>query len=237
MPHSTSAAGARLGSRTGSEQERARSLVEELVAVAQRVGRSGLVVGTSGNISVRDGADLWVSASGTRLGELTETEVLRTPLDPAPATDPPAHPYRGQRGLRASMETPFHRAIYRSRPDVGAVLHFQSPWATVLSCAEEPDLDLNFIPEVPAYVRGVGLVPYRSPGTEELAREIGEAAAVANRRILVLRNHGQIAFGPDLATTLRAAEFFEFAARVAGQGGPLRRFDAETIEALRAYGD
>ena len=74
-----------------------------------------------------------------------------------------------------------HRTIYRIRPDAGAVLHFQSLYATIVACSKEPDINLNFIPEMPAYIGPIKFVPYLPPGSDELARVVEKTAGDRSR--------------------------------------------------------
>jgi ribulose-5-phosphate 4-epimerase/fuculose-1-phosphate aldolase len=203
-------------------------LIESLIRTARRAGRAGLVVGTSGNVSVRLSPETFaISASGSRLGELAPEQIAVC------AVEDGLH----HEGATPSMEAPFHRAIYRVRPDAKAVLHFQSPHATVLACAEEePRFDLDFIPEASAYLRKIAVVEYHAPGSRDLAEAIGTRACDPECNVLVLRNHGEVVLGSSLESILRNAEVFELACRMVLQGVRLRRFDASTIEALRAYG-
>ena len=200
---------------------------QELVMAAHRAGAAGLVVSTSGNVSVRlPGERLAISGSGARLAELEPAQIAICALGDL----------RHLEGARPSIETPLHRAIYRAREDVHAVLHFQAVHATVLACAEKPDFELDFIPEIPVYIRKVGVVPYFHPGSDELAEGVAEAATDPDCGMLVLLNHGQIALGKDLEAAVRNAEFFELACRLVGQGIALKRYDDETIQKLRSYG-
>jgi len=203
-------------------------LIEALVRTARRVGRAGLVVGTSGNVSVRLSSSAFaISASGSRLGELAPEQVAVCAVEDTLQYE----------GAKPSMETPLHRAIYRVRPDAQAVLHFQSPHATVLACAEdEPDFDLDFIPEASAYIRKIAVVPYHHPGSEELAEAVGKHACDPECNTLVLRSHGEVVLGASLESVLRHAEVFELACRMMLQGVRLRRFDPATIDILRDYG-
>jgi L-fuculose-phosphate aldolase len=200
---------------------------EDLTRAAHRTAAAGLVVSTSGNISMRlSGERLAISGSGARLSELGPEQIAVCGLANL----------RRLGGARPSIEAPLHRAVYKVRDDIHAVLHFQALHATVLACAEKPDFELDFIPEIPAYIRKVRIVPYLHPGSAELAEAVGEAAGDRDCGMLVLLNHGQIALGKDLDVAVRNAEFFELACRMACQGMPLRRYDRETIAKLRSYG-
>lgn len=199
---------------------------ESLVSAARAADAARLVRASSGNVSGRLDADrFFVSASGCWLGELTVDDFATVSVsDPGYAE-----------GRPPSLETPFHRAIYRAREDVGAIVHFQSEAATAIACSETPDFSLDFVIEVPAYRLEPGVVPYLPPGSEALAEAVGDVARYPERAIIVLLNHGQIALGRDARTALRNAMTFEFACAVKRSGLPMRRFRPDEIEALRRY--
>jgi ribulose-5-phosphate 4-epimerase/fuculose-1-phosphate aldolase len=203
------------------------SRIETLIVAARQAAAAGLVVGSSGNASVRLSANRFaVTTSGARLGGVDREHVSLCDItgeNPAVGPEP-------------SLESPMHRAVYRGREDAGAVLHFQSPFATLLACAVNPRFDLDFIPEIPAYVRRIGIVPFHLPGSTELAEAVAAEARDPSCNVIVLLGHGQIALGPDPEGALRRAEFFEFACRLSSYGVELRRYDRATIEALRKYG-
>lgn len=79
-----------------------------------------------------------------------------------------------------SKELPLHLALYRGRPDTGAVVHLHSPHATAISCLP-PDPGGNAdLPALTPY-RGmrlgtVPLVHYEAPGSAALAEELETAA-------------------------------------------------------------
>jgi L-fuculose-phosphate aldolase len=85
-------------------------------------------------------------------------------------------------GPRPSVELPMHLAVLAARPDVGAVVHTHSPRATAN-------------PRVPVAV-GVS-------GTSELGVAVLEAAA--GGLAVVIRDHGPVCFGRDLADALARA--------------------------------
>ncbi|MEK6597779.1 MAG: class II aldolase/adducin family protein, partial [Gemmatimonadota bacterium] len=101
-------------------------IAELLIAAARRSMVLGLNQGTSGNISVRqaDGGCL-ISPSGTRLDELQAADLVSLSLEGEPEPG------------RASSEWRLHRDIYRARPEVGAVLHTHSRFATTLACLRQ----------------------------------------------------------------------------------------------------
>jgi len=85
-------------------------------------------------------------------------------------------------GPRPSVELPMHLAVYAARPDVGAVVHTHSPRATA-----EPPAPL---------AEGVS-------GTPELGASVVTAAG--DGHAVVMRDHGPVCFGRDLAEALERA--------------------------------
>jgi L-fuculose-phosphate aldolase len=93
-------------------------------------------------------------------------------------------------GREPSVELPMHLAVLAARPDVGSVVHTHSPCATAR-------------PSVPV-AEGVS-------GTAELGAAV--VAAVGNGHAVVMRDHGPVCFGANLAEALKRALALEAAAR------------------------
>lgn len=96
---------------------------EAIVAVCQELSSAGLVVGTAGNVSVREGDLVAVTPTGVSYAGLTPEQVGVHRLDGSPI----------EAALAPTSELPLHLAIYAARPDAGAVVHTHSPAATALS--------------------------------------------------------------------------------------------------------
>src|SRR5579863_7992104 len=131
---------------------------EAIVNTCQELSRSGLVVGTAGNVSVRQGDLVAVSPSGLRYAELTPELMGVHQLDGGAPVEAPLAP---------SSELPLHLAIYAARPEVGAVVHTHSPAATALSAL------VDEVPAVHYYLAMFGgpvrVARYATYGTDELA--------------------------------------------------------------------
>lgn len=201
-------------------------MIEKLISYAHKVKEAGLVVSSCGNISSRLYTNKFaISSSGSYLGELRKEDISTCYLDAPDKYE----------GPEPSLETPLHRAIYMERPDVKAILHFQSPYATTLACAKRIDFDLNFIPEVPVYLKNIKVIPYANPGSEQLIEDVKEKIMGHDCNIIVLLNHGQFAIGEDLKSVLRSAELFEFACRIKCQGRELKPLSPQAVEELQRY--
>ncbi|PID73697.1 MAG: fuculose phosphate aldolase [Desulfobacterales bacterium] len=178
---------------------------EKIVHYGNRMAAAGLTTGTGGNLSIlnRRASLMAVTPSGLYYDELTPADIVVAGLN--------GRVVDGHR--KPSSELAFHLAVYEIRPDVNAVVHTHSPWATTLAC-------LGW--ELPAvhYLVGfsghkVPLAPYAAFGTKELAGVVRDHLGDFNA--LLLANHGLITVGGNIDAAFAAAEEIEFVARVYGQ--------------------
>ena len=169
---------------------------EAIVTACRDLSRAGLVVGTAGNVSVREGDLIAVTPSGVRYAELTPERVGVHRLDGTAVEAP----------LTPTSELPLHLAIYTARPEVGAVVHTHSPAATALSTL------VDEVPTVHYYVAMFGgpvrVTPYATYGTDELARNA--VHALYDRTACLLGSHGAVTVGPDLATAHDKSVYLEW---------------------------
>lgn len=177
-----------------------RRAVQQLIDGGRRLAETGLVRARSGNVSVRLGDGLAITAAGARLGALDPVDVI-------------AVERLGERPRQASSETAAHAAVYAARPDVGAVVHTHSPYATAWSTLGVP-LPLT-LEEATYYGMGeiVPVAAHAPSGSTELAT--GAAAALGAAAAVLLTRHGALAVGPDLDAALDVAESLEHQAQVA----------------------
>jgi L-fuculose-phosphate aldolase len=169
---------------------------EAIVTTCQELSRAGLVVGTAGNVSVREGDLLAVTPSGVRYAELTPELVGVHRLDGAAIEAP----------LAPTSELPLHLAVYAARPEVGAVVHTHSPAATALSAL------LDEVPPVHYYAAMFGgtvrVAPYATYGTHELARSTVDA--LRERSACLMSNHGAVTVGFDLSSAHDKSVYLEW---------------------------
>ncbi|MGY6548955.1 MAG: class II aldolase/adducin family protein [Roseinatronobacter sp.] len=169
-------------------------------AFSARLGQDPLrVQGPGGNTSIKQGAVMWVKASGTELADAARREIFvavdhpraraeafgtsgdgsckDTPLDPA-------------NSLRPSIETTFHAAL-----DWPVVAHTHS----VATLAHVISVPGRALAQQKLADLGAVLVPYAKPGLP-LTRQIMARATPATQ-VFLLENHGLIVCGPDVART------------------------------------
>jgi ribulose-5-phosphate 4-epimerase/fuculose-1-phosphate aldolase len=187
-------------------------LREELVAVSRRGYERGLVVGVSGNNSLRvPGSDLvLIKASGGCQGEMDASGTVLVRLD-GTVLDPDRLP---------SKEWRWHLEVYRHRPDVGGIAHLHPPHAVAFAVADEPVPLVHTAAR--AHLRRVARVDLLPAGSEELAAEVVAALSDPDTRAVVMREHGTITVGPDLRTAYHRTEYLEDNARVALLAAQLR---------------
>ena len=138
-------------------------------------------------------------------------------------------------GVKPSMESTFHLGILRERPDVNVVLHFQSEYATAISCMKNKPTNFNVTAEIPCHVGSeIPVIPYYRPGSPELAKAVVEAMLEHNS--VLLTNHGQVVCGKDFNQVYERATFFEMACRIIVQsGGDYSVLTPAEIEDLEIY--
>jgi len=149
---------------------------------------SGLNQGTSGNVSLRDGAGFLVTPSGVAYDAMRPEQVVRVDLQGG---------YWGD--WLPSSEWRMHRDIYLGRDEAGAVVHVHSTHATAFSCLRR---DLPAFHYMIAVAGGESLrcADYATFGSQDLSDAMLEA--MAGRTACLLANHGQICFGPTLDKAL-----------------------------------
>jgi L-fuculose-phosphate aldolase len=174
-------------------------LIEWLSRIGATVVRAGLVVGSGGNLSARDpGSDtVRVTAAGAWLDRLDATTLPASPWSaPAPGV---------------TSEFALHRAVYRTRPEINAVIHLH-PQITILldSLGERVRLITT---DHAFYVRRVAVTPFHPPGTEALADAVADAVADGTDCV-ILAHHGCAVLAESADLALRRALNLEEAARL-----------------------
>ena len=201
-----------------------------LIATCRELTRRGLTHGTSGNVSVRfDARRFYVSPSGMGYEALQADDIPLMDLNGR---------WFGQR--RPSSEWRFHRDIFSSRSDVGAIVHTHSPRATALACTGRGIPAFHYMVAV-AGGRDIRCAPYYGFGTQELSE--AALAALKDRKACLLANHGVIATGADLSAALSLAGEVENLALQYGAAlslGEVRILDdaemRRVVEKFRTYG-
>lgn len=171
-----------------------------LARAANRLARRGLVIGTGGNLSVRDDDRVFTTPSGADLEEVTAEQMVVTDLDGVVVEDT---------DLAPTSELLLHLAIYRSTT-AAAVVHAH-PIASIAVA--------NLVDELPAVHYTAALIggavrvaPHEIFGTRELTDAV--AAALTDRTAALMRNHGSVAYGESLGTACERIELVEWLSEI-----------------------
>ena len=195
----------------------AEALREEVHRANMALARSGLVMGTFGNVSGVDRAAglMAIKPSGVPYDEMQPEHIVPVSLETGEVVDS---------DLRPSSDTPTHLELYRAFPACGGIVHTHSESATALAQAGLPVRCLgtthadHFRGDVPVtraltrkevardYERETGLVIVETFRKARLSPD--EVAGV------LVRSHGPFAWGRDPAEAVENARVLEYVARM-----------------------
>lgn len=187
--------------RTGIKHrlEHPRDLI---VSMMRRVYRYGMTTTSGGNLSLLDeeGA-MWLTPGGVDKGTLRREDIIC--VRPDGTVEGPHKP---------SSEYPFHRAIYRARPDVRAIVHAHPPALVSFSAARVP-VQTRVTANAWLVCGECPVVPYAEPGSEELGAKIADQFATGSN-VVLLENHGTVTVGNDIFEAFMRFETLDFCARL-----------------------
>jgi len=159
-----------------------------LLATAQQLVTLGLNQGTSGNCSVRVGDAFLMTPSGLDVAQMVPATMVEMQLDGS-----------AEAGKKPSSEWRFHRDILASRPEVNAVIHTHSMFATTMACLHQPIPPFHYMIAVTGG-DSIRCAPYALFGSQALSDHA--LAALQDRKACLLANHGMIAMGANLEEAL-----------------------------------
>ena len=210
-----------------------QELREEVTRISRRMGASGLVRTTSGNVSARtpDG-NVLITPSGLPYEDLEPGDLA--------LVDPDGNLLEGS--LEPSTEVPMHTGIYRRRPRVGGIVHTHAPYSTALACLGLEIPAVHYMLAALSEEGRVPLAPYATYGTEALAGHTSEALGEMHSACL-LQNHGTVTVAETATKAYSLTEILEamaelyYRTRLAGDPlilGPDQL--AETRAKISGYG-
>ena len=200
----------------------------EVSALHAELPRNGLVVWTSGNLSARvPEADLMViKPSGVAYDELTPEGMVVCDLSGDAV----------EGSLEPSSDAATHGYVYRHLPEVGAIVHTHSAYATAWAVRAEP-IPCVMTAMADEFGGEIPVGPFALIGDEEIGRGVVETVASHRSPAVLMRNHGVFAVGATARDAIKAAVMCEDAARIvhlARSLGPVEPLDATSIDALYA---
>ena len=174
---------------------------DELVATMDRIYRYHMTTTSGGNLSIIDpDGSIWITPSRVDKGSLRSGDIVRVLADGS------------REGLHPpSSEFPFHREIYKKRPDIKAIVHAHPGALVAFSiCRTTPETRVQT--HAHQVCGKIAYAAYACPGSQELGDKIAEAFATGADCVM-LENHGVVIGGRDLAEAFQRFETLEFVAQ------------------------
>jgi ribulose-5-phosphate 4-epimerase/fuculose-1-phosphate aldolase len=164
-----------------------------------------LVAGIGGNVSVRIKDKFLVTPSGVSLRDVTAEFVVVIGSDGSL-----------EHGKNPSKEFDMHRLILAKREDVNVVCHVHGGYIVAASSILETGPD-SFPPLTPGFTYlayPLPLLPFYVPGSPELADAVGQYFSNRKLNALLIKNHGLITVGVNMADAINIAEEIDEAAQI-----------------------
>lgn len=176
---------------------------DQLVLIISRIYRSGMTTTSGGNLSIMDeNGDMWITPAGIDKGSLRSSDIMCVKSD---GTIVGPH--------RPSSEYPFHKALYKIRPKMRAVIHAHPPGLVTFSIIHQIP-QTSIIPQAREVCGPIGFAPYDIPGSEALGEKIAEEFRKnPEYKAVIMENHGVVLCGEDIADAYQRFETLELCAR------------------------
>jgi len=176
---------------------------EQLALIIGRIYRGGLTTTSGGNLSIMDdNGDMWITPAGIDKGSLTAADIMCVKAD---GTIVGPH--------RPSSEYPFHRALYRMRPKMRAVIHAHPPGLVTFSIVHQIP-DTSILPQARKVCGPIGFAAYDVPGSEALGDKIAkEFEKNPEYKAVIMENHGVVLCGEDIGDAYQRFETLELCCR------------------------
>jgi len=172
----------------------------EVAKTALGLLTAGLIVNTSGNVSIRIGEHVVITPSGRDYRTLAAADIA--------VVDLKGRVVEGE--MLPSSETPLHMSIYESNPDTKAIVHAHSLYATAVSTV------LDLLPTIHYQMVELGgavpVAPYRTFGTDELAEVTSRA--LLGRSAVIMKNHGSLTTADSLDKALSRCVTLEWCSKL-----------------------
>lgn len=205
------------------------NIKQEIVDTVKKEYRFQMVNMFEGNVSARVGDRMFITPSQVNKEIMTTDMIIETDMEGNIVYQP--------EGLRPSSEMKMHLEAYRVRPDVKAVVHNHSLYATAHAINNMPIVS-DALTEMNITFGQVPVVPYGTPGTDRIYCDFDKY--LGNYSAVLLANHGVLAYGQTIEKAFSVAEAVEKVAQtlyIAKQLGAPSPIPAEEVTALRQFGE
>jgi L-fuculose-phosphate aldolase len=184
-------------------EKEVNKLKMEIVEAGKRMLRKGLVIGASGNISIR------ISGEDKIVITPSQIEYDKISVNNIVVVDFKKNILEGDRS--PSVETGMHIGVYETRPNVGAIVHTHSVYASAIASLGKTIPP--FLDDIVLMLGGeIEVAEYGIPGSKELAENA--VRALGKKNAVLLANHGSLSCGKNLEGAFVNAELVERAAKI-----------------------
>lgn len=173
---------------------------QEIIETVLDFNRTGLSEGTSGNLSIRTEDGFLITPTGIEYTAITPSSLVEMDLSGEVISG----------NTKPSSEWRCHRVVYTGRPEVNAVVHVHSPYATGIACTRRDIPAFHYMIAV-AGGDSIRCAEYGTFGSETLAENA--LLALQDRDACLLANHGQISLGKDIKSAYSLAQTVESLAK------------------------
>lgn len=175
---------------------------DQIILIMERIYGYGMTTTSGGNLSILDdNGDIWITPAGVDKGSLTRKDIICVKKD-GEVVGP----------HKPSSEFPFHKLLYKTRPDLKAVVHAHPPALVSFSIVRRIP-DTRLLPNERKICGKVGIAEYALPGSEALGENIAAILAQGINTVM-LENHGVVIGGTNLFEAFNVFETLDFCARL-----------------------
>jgi L-fuculose-phosphate aldolase len=174
---------------------------DELMQMMERIYRFRMTTTSGGNLSIRDdNDDIWITPARVDKGRLDRDDIVCVKNGGSVVGQHPP-----------SSEFPFHKAIYKARPELKGIVHAH-PVALVAFSISKCVPNTRLFHQASSVCGDVAFAPYALPGSAKLGERIAECFA-QGANCVILENHGVVVAGESLQHAFQRFETLEFAAK------------------------
>lgn len=200
---------------------------ERITKFGTKILATNLVLGTWGNVScfLPEEKLVVITPSGVNYEKLRPTMTVVLNMQ--------GEVEEGE--LKPSSEAKVHLAIYASRPDVGAIVHTHSPYASALAVARMPIPTI--LEDMAALIGGeVAVAEYARAGSDQLAENT--VRSLDDKNAVLLANHGVVGVGRNLEEAFNVCMMVERCAHIylmAKRAGSIHTLSQQDVEIIRKF--
>lgn len=175
---------------------------KDLVDYSKLLYDKGMLAGSDGNISIKlDDDRIMVTPGGLAKGRMAPDDMVIVDINGKHL----------QGTQKATSELLMHLYVYKSRPEIKAIVHSHAPYATSFAVAGV-ELKEHILPEVVVFIGGIPLTDYAPPGTDAVPKALERH--IEKNNAFLMRNHGLLTIGHTLEQAYNRHEIVEHYARI-----------------------